>query len=186
MFVKRNQKNKFECQSLFKSFLLSLTKSVLFGMLFLGAVETIIFLTCKAKVMKQLCAILSAVVLLIACKPKAETDQTKVLSAVDSAEFAAFQEWKEQQEAEKNQEVKTVYVVQKQNTSTASNNATTSTRKKWSNATKGAVIGGVGGAIVGGVVSKRNRAAGAVIGGVVGGGAGYGIGKTYDNKQHNQ
>lgn len=134
--------------------------------------------------MKQLFTILSAMVIMVACKPKAETDQTKVLSAVDSAEFAAFQEWKEQQEAKKNAETKTVYVVQKQATST-SNNSTT-TRKKWSNATKGAVIGGVGGAIVGGVVSKRNRAAGAVIGGIVGGGAGYGIGKTYDNKQNNQ
>ena len=133
--------------------------------------------------MKQLFTILSAMVIMVACKPKAETDQTKVLSAVDSAEFAAFQEWKEQQEAKKNAETKTVYVVQKQATSTSNN---TTTRKKWSNATKGAVIGGVGGAIVGGVVSKRNRAAGAVIGGIVGGGAGYGIGKTYDNKQNNQ
>lgn len=136
--------------------------------------------------MKQLFTILSAAVIMVSCKPKAETDQTKVLSAVDSAEFAAFQEWKEQNEAKKNEQVKTVYVVQKQTAAPASNNSTATTRKKWSNATKGAVIGGVSGAIVGGVVSKRNRAAGAVIGGVVGGGAGYGIGKTYDNKNNNQ
>ncbi len=56
----------------------------------------------------------------------------------------------------------------------------------WSNAKKGAVVGGAGGAVVGAVINKRNRAAGAVIGGVLGGAVGYGLGKKKDNKDNKE
>lgn len=52
----------------------------------------------------------------------------------------------------------------------------------WSNAGKGATIGGVAGGILGGVVSKKNPATGVVIGAVVGGAAGAAIG-AYMDKQ---
>ncbi|MGZ5136093.1 MAG: YMGG-like glycine zipper-containing protein [Flavitalea sp.] len=54
--------------------------------------------------------------------------------------------------------------------------------KGWSDAAKGAAIGGGAGAILGAVVSKNNRGLGAVIGGVVGAGGGYAIGRTQDKK----
>lgn len=56
-------------------------------------------------------------------------------------------------------------------------------KKKFSNASKDALIGAGSGAVLGAVISKRNRGLGAVIGAAVGGGAGYGIGKHKDNKE---
>ena len=56
-------------------------------------------------------------------------------------------------------------------------------KKRFSNASKGALIGAGSGAVIGAVVSKKNRGLGAVIGAAVGGGAGYGIGKHKDNKE---
>ena len=50
----------------------------------------------------------------------------------------------------------------------------------WSDAAKGATIGGVGGAILGGVIT--HRVGGAVIGGAIGAGAGYAIGRAKDRK----
>lgn len=55
-------------------------------------------------------------------------------------------------------------------------------KKDWSNAAKGAVIGGAGGAIGGAVISK-NKVKGAIIGGVIGAAGGYIFGKTKDNQQ---
>lgn len=52
----------------------------------------------------------------------------------------------------------------------------------WSNAAKGAVIGGASGAVLGAIVSK-NKAKGAIIGGVVGAAGGYLFGKSKDKKQ---
>ncbi|HTN37956.1 MAG TPA: YMGG-like glycine zipper-containing protein [Arachidicoccus sp.] len=56
-------------------------------------------------------------------------------------------------------------------------------KKKFSNASKDALIGAGSGAVLGAVISKKNRGLGAVIGAAVGGGAGYGIGKHKDNKE---
>jgi cobalamin biosynthesis Mg chelatase CobN len=66
-------------------------------------------------------------------------------------------------------------------TESAGETASTS-EKKVSNATKGAVIGGVVGAGTGAVINKKNRVIGAVIGGVVGAGGGYVIGKKTEKK----
>jgi Glycine zipper len=142
--------------------------------------------------MKKILIALSLVTVMVSCKSKTGnvTDQTKVLSAIDSSEFASFQAWKDQQaEAKAMNTNRTVrYADHRQNTSTAStpsantNTTTTAKKKGWSKAAKGAVIGGVSGGVIGGVVSKRNRAAGIVIGTVLGGGVGYGIGRSMDKK----
>ncbi len=55
-------------------------------------------------------------------------------------------------------------------------------KKGWSDAAKGAVIGGVVGAGAGAVIDKNKRGRGAIIGGVIGAGAGYAIGRSRDRK----
>ncbi len=55
-------------------------------------------------------------------------------------------------------------------------------KKGWSDAAKGAVIGGVGGAIAGAVINGKNRGKGAVIGGVIGAAGGYVLGRKKDKK----
>ncbi len=54
-------------------------------------------------------------------------------------------------------------------------------KKGWSDAAKGATIGGVGGAVAGAVISK-NKGKGAIIGGVVGAAGGYILGRRADKK----
>jgi YMGG-like Gly-zipper len=54
-------------------------------------------------------------------------------------------------------------------------------KKGWSDAAKGATIGGVGGAVAGAVISK-NKGKGAVIGGVIGAAGGYILGRRADKK----
>lgn len=56
-------------------------------------------------------------------------------------------------------------------------------KKGWSDAAKGAVIGGVGGAIAGAVINGKNRGKGAVIGGVIGAAGGYVLGRKKDKKE---
>jgi YMGG-like Gly-zipper len=51
----------------------------------------------------------------------------------------------------------------------------------WSQAAKGATIGGVGGAVAGAVISKK-KGKGAVIGGVIGAAGGYILGRKADKK----
>jgi len=51
-------------------------------------------------------------------------------------------------------------------------------KKGWSDAAKGATIGGVGGAVIGGVIGKNAK--GAVIGGVIGAAGGYILGRKKD------
>lgn len=139
--------------------------------------------------MKQVFTILSLAVIMVSCKSKVETsDQTKVLSAVDSAEFAAFREWKEEKEMKTTRAANNVRYVERTQTATAAPvvyKNTIPAKKKWSHATKGAVIGGAGGAVIGGVVSKNNRVAGVLVGGVLGAGGGYAIGRSMDKKQGN-
>jgi hypothetical protein len=55
-------------------------------------------------------------------------------------------------------------------------------KKGWSQAAKGAVIGGIAGAAGGAILNKKNRVVGAVIGGVIGAAGGYGIGNGMDKK----
>jgi hypothetical protein len=54
-------------------------------------------------------------------------------------------------------------------------------KKGWSDAAKGATIGGVGGAVAGAVISK-NKGKGAIIGGVIGAAGGYILGRKADKK----
>ncbi len=54
-------------------------------------------------------------------------------------------------------------------------------KKGWSDAAKGATIGGVGGAVAGAVISKK-KGKGAVIGGVIGAAGGYILGRRADKK----
>lgn len=67
-------------------------------------------------------------------------------------------------------------------TSKSTNAAYPQKEKGWSDAAKGAAIGGGAGAIIGAVVGKNNRALGAVIGGAIGAGGGYAIGRAQDRK----
>lgn len=67
---------------------------------------------------------------------------------------------------------------------TSTQTSQTTTRKKgWSSAAKGAVIGGGAGAIGGAIISKKKPVKGAIIGGVVGAAGGYIIGKDIDKKK---
>lgn len=73
--------------------------------------------------------------------------------------------------------------VKETHSTTTTTNAAPEKKKGWSNAAKGAVIGGAAGAVGGAVVDKNHRAQGAVIGAAVGAGAGYLIGKHKDKKK---
>lgn len=129
-------------------------------------------------------------VLFAACKNG--TAKTPV-TYEDTVGFAAFQEWKFQNEraeaamyaqaaAAKNN------TVTKKSSSTSGSMSSSSTsnakvqKKGMSKSAKYAIIGGTGGAVLGAVINKRNRVAGGVIGGVLGGGLGYGIGRSQDKK----
>lgn len=137
--------------------------------------------------------------------PDSSTTQKAIPPTVDTAGLAEFQAWKAQNELVNTQEntamqptreVVKYYPVSSARKSSgtsrssgvsgsssgSSGTATTTKKKGWSSAAKGAVIGGVAGAAGGAVINKKNRAAGAVIGGVVGAAGGYGIGRTIDKK----
>lgn len=58
--------------------------------------------------------------------------------------------------------------------------STTTKRKGWSSAAKGAVIGAGVGAVSGAIIDKDKPAKGAVIGGLIGAGAGAGTGAIID------
>ena len=64
---------------------------------------------------------------------------------------------------------------------TSSETATSTKKKGWSQAAKGAVIGAGAGAL-GGVLIDKKDGRGAIIGGVVGAGTGYIIGRSQDRK----
>ena len=56
-------------------------------------------------------------------------------------------------------------------------------KKGWSDAAKGAVIGGAAGAIGGAVINGKNRGKGAIIGAVIGAAGGYVIGRKRDKNK---
>ena len=134
--------------------------------------------------MKKIIGIVMIAGTLVACKGnKTNTaNDTKVLSAADSAKMKEFEKWKQKEEASKKTTV--VYrdrVVNPDNTATTTT-APATKKKGWSKAAKGAVIGGVGGAVAGAVIAKKNRGAGAAVGAAVGAGVGYGVGRAKDKK----
>ncbi len=59
--------------------------------------------------------------------------------------------------------------------------ATTTRKKGWSSAAKGAAIGGAAGAVTGVLVDKKDGR-GAIVGGVLGAGTGYIIGRSKDKR----
>ena len=161
----------------------------------------------KLNTMKRIMLPVFAVaVSMTACNttPDTSTTQKAIQPTVDTTGLAQFQAWKAQNELVSTQENtamqptrevvyypassarRTSGVSRSSGTSRSSGSSgtgTTTTKKKgWSSAAKGAVIGGVAGAAGGAVINKKNRAAGAVIGGVIGAAGGYGIGRTIDKK----
>ena len=133
-------------------------------------------------VMKRIIpAIAIAATTMVACNTDPRVDsasQQRAVPAIDTTGYAQFQTWKAQNELANTanynanapqQQPRTVvkYYPVRSSRSSASTSSGTSTRKKgWSSAAKGAVIGGVAGAAGGAVINKKNRAAGAVIGGL--------------------
>jgi hypothetical protein len=146
--------------------------------------------------MKKILSIVTVAALMAAsCNSKPSTETTtKAIPDPDTTGLAQYQQWKAQHELPDLNQANAAAVPAtstRRSTSTnrvyrssseSSNTAKASTKKGWSRAAKGAVIGGVGGAAAGAIINKKNRGAGAVVGGVVGAAAGYGIGRHKDKK----
>ncbi|SRR5258705_12528895 len=117
--------------------------------------------------MKKITLLFAVVSMFAACRNQARTDAANTDSIASTAPVA-------------NKPV----VVQKEvhYVNTSSNAAEPEHKKGWSNAAKGAVIGGGTGAVVGAVADKKH-AQGAVIGAALGAGAGFLIGKHKDKKK---
>lgn len=134
---------------------------------------------------------------------KLQKYQDSLRLAADTAGLAEFQAWKAENELmmEDEQLNNTPPVVARSTQRSAARTSSarrtssgtrssgavassgTSTQKKgWSKAAKGAVIGGVAGGAAGAIINKKNRAAGGVIGAVLGAGGGYVIGRQMDKK----
>jgi len=147
----------------------------------------------KIYVMKRmLLFIVMLAVIFTACNTRPGVDEETLSAYTDTAGFAAFQEWKFENERKDASEymkpaapAKTV----RQSTpakSTSGNTTTVPTQQKakkgWSKAAKGTAIGTATGAAAGAIINKKNRVVGGVIGGVVGGSLGYIIGRKMDKK----
>jgi hypothetical protein len=134
--------------------------------------------------MKHLLIIAVMATTVVSCKNKSQ--ETRVLSAnevADSIAFAKFKEQKAKDSAVAAYKASHPQVVVVKAPAAEPVAATTTTKKKgWSKAAKGAAIGAGTGAVAGAIISKNNRAAGAVVGGVVGAGVGYGVGRAKDKK----
>ncbi|HWJ91984.1 MAG TPA: glycine zipper domain-containing protein [Flavisolibacter sp.] len=153
--------------------------------------------------MKKIFIVVMAAGMAASCNTKPKTDATTTtVPNQDTVGLASYRQWKAQNELNtttqlQEQSANTANAPARttstrktsasssrvyRSNSTSSNTAQASSKKGWSKAAKGAVIGGVGGAAAGAIINKKNRAAGAVIGGVLGAGAGYGIGRHKDKK----
>lgn len=129
--------------------------------------------------MKKLMYIVFVAGALSACQNKykaeaqAKADSLKMVQdslKIDSLQRAAEASKATQTSAAPKTEVHNTYVTQQEQK-----------KKGWSNAAKGAVIGGAAGAIGGALIDKKHGQ-GAIIGGVAGAGAGYLIGHAKDKK----
>jgi len=119
---------------------------------------------------------------IISCQNQGKNDiQTAKQESIDSMKVAMEKQRiidsmnQEVANAEKEKEV--VYVNQ-----SSGSNSTTTKKKGWSGAAKGAVIGAGVGAATGAIVSKK-KGEGAIIGGLVGAGVGAGTGAIIDDKK---
>lgn len=155
--------------------------------------------------MKKLFAVVALSSVLFACNNKAKQEeaakqqaiqkQEQVRAIKDSLKLDSFAkvETAKKEQAKKDAAVASAYNAGKRSSqkSYSSGNGTSSstyggtqpTAKKqgWSDAAKGAVIGGAAGAVGGALIDKKHGR-GAVIGGVVGAGSGYLIGRGKDKK----
>lgn len=148
---------------------------------------------------RMIIPVFAIAVVMTACNttPDDSTTQKAIQPATDTTGLAEFQAWKAQNELINTQqntamqpqtrEVVKYYPVSSARRSSSgvsrsSGTASTTRKKGWSSAAKGAVIGGVAGAAGGAIINKKNRALGGVIGGVLGAGAGYGIGRGIDKR----
>jgi len=135
---------------------------------------------------------LGTVIVMASCKDNNKlATESAVVTPVPAAEYARFQEWKQQQQAKTTASYTTnttatrPIVVHKHyviNKTVPAPVAHPAKKKGWGKAAKGSVIGAGAGAAAGALLVKNNRALGAVIGGVLGGGVGYAIGRSGDKK----
>ncbi len=142
--------------------------------------------------MKKLLTLIAIASIIAACNGKANTNAQAALNSKnykDSLRLDSFKRSEavnkeiDKRAAEAKVTANTTQVVHHSGTSVQNSASVNTTTKKkgWSSAAKGAVIGGVVGAGAGILIDKKD-ARGAIIGGVAGAGAGYAIGRANDRK----
>jgi hypothetical protein len=131
----------------------------------------------KMKVMKNIFMVSVVIILFAACKGK--SNNTVVLA--DSSNLVKKEAVRPVTRYKVVEEPVRRAPVQDNSTVTSPTTAATPEDKGWSEAAKGATVGGGSGAIIGAVVNK-NRPEGAIIGSVIGAGTGYMIGRSMDRK----
>ncbi len=135
--------------------------------------------------MKQLLMALGISAMLFSCHSK-NSDPTALSPAEQDSILKQAEKIKAKRVKERQDSIRIVKEEQKsaaaENPATTDPQATTTHKKGWSKAAKGAVLGAAGGAVAGAIIDKKNPGAGAVVGGVVGAGVGYGIGRSKDKK----
>ncbi|MBC7439468.1 MAG: glycine zipper family protein [Flavobacterium sp.] len=140
--------------------------------------------------MKNLMIVFAAVAMMTSCKNKdqqASVGDDIQTATIDSMKMVAVKQhiidsMKIVSETEKKtQPAKEVVVVNNQQPA-ATPQPVAKTRKKWSGAAKGAVIGAGVGAITGAVISKK-KGEGALIGGLAGAAVGAGTGAIIDGSK---
>ena len=156
----------------------------------------------KLKIMKKLFVMVALSSVMFACNNKSKQadeaikKEAQVKAIKDSMRLDSFAkaDLAKKEQVKKDAEVAAAYKAGKHSsshsvstsssgTSSSSYGGTQPTAKKqgWSEAAKGAVIGGAAGAVGGAIIDKK-KGRGAVVGGVVGAGTGYLIGRGKDKK----
>ncbi len=157
----------------------------------------------KLKIMKKLFVMVALSSVMFACNNKSKQadeaikKEAQVKAIKDSMRLDSFAkaDMAIKEQVKKDAEVAAAYKAGKHSsshsvstsssggTSSSSYGGTQPTAKKqgWSEAAKGAVIGGAAGAVGGAIIDKK-KGRGAVVGGVVGAGTGYLIGRGKDKK----
>ncbi len=143
--------------------------------------------------MKNLFLIPVLALTMLSCKDNADralTYDDEKQMAIDSMETVVQNEKIElakqraidsmRMEAKSNRPIVVQNVAAPQGQATQTQTTTTTERKGWSSAAKGAVIGAGVGAVSGAIIDKKKPAKGAVIGGLIGAGAGAGTGAIID------
>jgi len=161
----------------------------------------------KLKIMKRILVVIALSSVMFACNNKAKEEaalkqqeaekQLAIKAVKDSLRLDSFKK-AEVARVEKEKEAKhqaELAAARRSSTSTRRSYASsggssssayggtqpTARKKGWSDAAKGAVIGGAAGAVGGALIDKK-KGRGAIIGGLVGAGGGYLIGRGEDRK----